>query len=68
MPYKETLNLPRTDFPMKASLPQREPLMLKRWEAMDLYGRIRRQSRGKPRLSCTTAPLMPTAIFTWATP
>jgi len=48
MDYKATLNLPRTDFPMKASLPQREPEMLKRWQAMDLYGRIRRQSRGKP--------------------
>ncbi len=56
MPYKETLNLPRTDFPMKASLPQREPEMLKRWEAMDLYGRIRSQSRGRPRFVLHDGP------------
>ncbi|MEJ2071757.1 MAG: class I tRNA ligase family protein [Syntrophobacterales bacterium] len=49
MDYKATLNLPRTEFPMKASLPKREPEMLQRWEAMDLYGRIRQQSRGRPR-------------------
>ena len=48
MDYKATLNLPRTAFPMKASLPQREPEMLQRWEAMDLYGLIRQQSRGRP--------------------
>src|ERR1041385_5966652 len=38
--YKQTLNLPQTDFPMKAGLASREPEMLKNWEAMDLYGRI----------------------------
>lgn len=38
--YKETLNLPQTDFPMKAGLTNREPEMLAKWEASDLYGRI----------------------------
>ena len=38
--YKETLNLPQTDFPMKANLATREPEMLKKWDAMDLYGQI----------------------------
>jgi isoleucyl-tRNA synthetase len=38
--YKETLNLPRTDFPMKANLAVREPEMLKSWEAADLYKQI----------------------------
>ncbi len=56
MAYKETLNLPRTDFPMKASLPQREPEILRGWEAMDLYGRIRSQSRGKPRFVLHDGP------------
>jgi len=56
MDYKGTLNLPRTDFPMKASLPQREPEILQRWEAMDLYGRIRRQSRGRPRFVLHDGP------------
>ncbi|MDR3073862.1 MAG: isoleucine--tRNA ligase, partial [Deltaproteobacteria bacterium] len=36
--YKKTLNLPETSFPMKANLIQREPEMLKRWEAMNAYG------------------------------
>jgi len=38
MDYKGTLHLPRTDFPMRASLPQREPEFLRRWDAADLYG------------------------------
>ena len=39
--WKETVNLPRTDFPMKANLPTSEPETLARWTAMDLYGKIR---------------------------
>jgi len=46
--YKQTLNLPFTDFPMKASLAQREPGMLARWQDMDLYRRIRENSAGRP--------------------
>ncbi|MDP2125918.1 MAG: isoleucine--tRNA ligase [Pseudohongiella sp.] len=46
--YKHTLNLPQTEFAMKASLAQREPAMLQRWQEMDLYGQIRQQSAGKP--------------------
>jgi isoleucyl-tRNA synthetase len=56
MDYKATLNLPQTDFPMKASLPQREPEMLKRWEAMDLYGLIRQQGAGRPRFILHDGP------------
>ncbi len=56
MDYKATLNLPKTDFPMKASLPQREPEMLERWEAMDLYGQIRRQGRERPRFILHDGP------------
>ena len=56
MDYKATLNLPKTDFPMKASLPQREPEMLKRWEAMDLYGQIRRQGLDRPRFILHDGP------------
>ena len=48
MDYKDTLNLPKTDFPMKANLPKREPEMLERWEAMDLYGRIRQAAAKRP--------------------
>ncbi|MBK1730599.1 isoleucine--tRNA ligase [Thiococcus pfennigii] len=46
--YKDTLNLPKTAFPMKANLAQREPEMLARWEALDLYAAIRRARAGQP--------------------
>jgi isoleucyl-tRNA synthetase len=56
MDYKATLNLPRTDFPMKADLPRREPLLLKRWADLDLYGRIRAQSQGRPKFILHDGP------------
>ncbi len=37
MDYKDTLNLPKTDFPMKANLAKKEPEMLKMWEEIDMY-------------------------------
>ncbi len=46
---KQTVNLPRTDFPMKANLPQAEPRALARWEAMGLYGKIHEARAGRPR-------------------
>ncbi|MDO8662066.1 MAG: isoleucine--tRNA ligase [Candidatus Omnitrophota bacterium] len=49
MDYKPTLNLPKTDFSMKADLPKREPLFLKEWQEKDLYGLIRKHSSGKPK-------------------
>ncbi|MFA5338891.1 MAG: isoleucine--tRNA ligase [Candidatus Omnitrophota bacterium] len=49
MNYKDTLNLPKTDFPMKADLPKREPEMLKSWQDNDIYGRIRKKFAGKPK-------------------
>ena len=47
--YKNTLNLPQTDFPMKANLAAREPEMLKRWQEMDLYGKLRERASGRPK-------------------
>ncbi|KAF0190777.1 MAG: isoleucyl-tRNA synthetase [Gammaproteobacteria bacterium] len=47
--YKHTLNLPKTDFPMKANLANREPEMLKRWQEMDLYASIREACAGRPK-------------------
>ena len=49
MDFKETLNLPKTDFPMKANLLQKEPELLAKWEKEDLYGNIRKHSSGKPQ-------------------
>jgi len=47
MDYKDTLNLPRTQFPMKANLTTKEPEILNRWEEMDIYRQIRRVSQGR---------------------
>src|ERR1700728_2776371 len=46
---KGTLNLPKTEFAMKANLPQNEPLRLAQWEAADLYGKIRAAREGAPK-------------------
>jgi len=56
MNYKETLRLPRTRFSMKANLTQREPEMLKRWKAMDLYGCLQRQAQGRPQFILHDGP------------
>ena len=48
MDYQKTLNLPKTNFPMKAGLAQREQEMQKRWEADGLYAAVRSKSAGKP--------------------
>jgi isoleucyl-tRNA synthetase len=45
---KQTINLPRTDFPMKANLPVAEPKMLAAWAADDIYAQIRASSAGRP--------------------
>ncbi|MFN3835753.1 MAG: isoleucine--tRNA ligase [Glycocaulis sp.] len=45
--YKDTLFLPKTDFPMRAGLPQSEPQWLARWEDSDLYGQMRQAAKGR---------------------
>ncbi len=54
--YKSTLNLPQTDFPMKASLVQREPQRLAQWKEQDLYGQIRKACEGKPKFILHDGP------------
>ena len=49
MDYKSTLNLPKTDFPMKANLPQREPELLASWAEQKLYEQIQEAGKGRPR-------------------
>ncbi|MFH1507112.1 MAG: isoleucine--tRNA ligase [Candidatus Omnitrophota bacterium] len=49
MDYKNTLNLPKTDFPMKADLPKREPLFLKDWELKDIYRLILDKAKSCPK-------------------
>ena len=65
MDYKDTLNLPKTPFPMKGNLPVKEKEILKYWDDIKLYEKLRRAKRKAPRLSFMTAPPMQTAISTW---
>ncbi len=54
--WKDTVNLPRTDFPMKANLPTSEPETLARWSAMGLYGKIRARRAGAPKFVLHDGP------------
>ncbi|MBI2882182.1 MAG: isoleucine--tRNA ligase [Candidatus Tectomicrobia bacterium] len=54
--YKSTLNLPRTDFPMKANLPVNEPERLRRWAEVDIYGKLRQARRGAPKFILHDGP------------
>ncbi len=54
--YKPTLFLPRTDFPMKAGLPKREPETLARWEKIDIYRRHREQAKGRDKFILHDGP------------
>ena len=56
MDYNKTINLPKTDFPMRGGLPAREPDMLKRWEDMDLYHELLKKNEGKPLYSLHDGP------------
>ncbi len=54
--YRDTVFLPKTDFPMKAGLAQKEPSILERWEKMDLYGQLRAQRAGSERFILHDGP------------
>ena len=54
--YKHTINLPQTDFPMKADLARREPQLLQWWEEQDIYGKLRRIAAGRPRFILVDGP------------
>ncbi len=56
MDYKDTLNLPVTDFPMRANLPQREPEMLLHWERLDLNRKLEGASAGRPKFILHDGP------------
>ena len=56
MDYKTTLNLPKTSFPMKANLANREPKALERWKEIDLYQKIRDKFAGKPQFVLHDGP------------
>ena len=54
--YSETLFLPRTDFPMRAGLPQKEPEILARWQKLGLYERLRAAAQGRPKFVLHDGP------------
>ena len=54
--WKDTVNLPRTDFPMRGNLPTTEPEVLARWESIDLYGQIRAARKGAPKFVLHDGP------------
>ncbi|GAA0778861.1 isoleucine--tRNA ligase [Roseibium denhamense] len=54
--YSETLNLPQTDFPMRAGLPKKEPEILARWEKLDIYKKLRAQSVGRDKFTLHDGP------------
>jgi isoleucyl-tRNA synthetase len=54
--YKSTLFLPRTDFPMKAGLPKREPDMLARWQRIDLWAKLRESAAGREKFILHDGP------------
>ena len=54
--WRSTVFLPRTDFPMKAGLPQKEPAILARWEAEDLYGQVRESRAGREKFILHDGP------------
>ena len=54
--FNSTLNLPKTDFPMRAGLPKREPEMLQRWEELDVYHELLKKNEGHPRFSLHDGP------------
>ncbi len=56
MDYNKTINLPKTDFPMRAGLPKREPEMLRRWEAEDVYHQLLKKNEGKPLFNLHDGP------------
>jgi isoleucyl-tRNA synthetase len=54
--YKDTVFLPKTDFPMKAGLPQKEPAILAKWQEADLYRRLRKARAGRPKFILHDGP------------
>ena len=56
MDYNATVNLPKTDFPMRAGLPKREPDMLKAWNELDLYHEMYKRNAGRPAFNLHDGP------------
>ena len=62
---KDTLQLPKTAFSMKASLPTKEPQILEKWEKNKIFEKLRKKSKGKEKFILHDGPPMPMATFIW---
>ncbi|MDD4169122.1 MAG: isoleucine--tRNA ligase [Desulfotomaculaceae bacterium] len=56
MDYGKTLNLPKTNFPMRANLPEREPEILKFWDEIDIYNKVKEKNNGGPKFILHDGP------------
>ena len=54
--FRSTVFLPKTDFPMKAGLPQKEPVIAARWKEGDLYGQVRKARAGREKFIFQSRP------------
>lgn len=63
MDYKDTLLMPKTDFPMRGNLPKREPEMQTEWNEQDIYAKVLERTKINLCLFCMTDLLMRMAIF-----
>ena len=54
--YDATLNLPKTDFPMRANLPGKEPEILQFWEEIDIYKEVQKKNEGRPKFVLHDGP------------
>ena len=55
--YSETLNLPKTDFPMRGNLPKNEPSILDFWKDIDIYGKIQKKNAGHQKFVLHDGPI-----------
>ncbi|MGI1658223.1 MAG: isoleucine--tRNA ligase [Desulfitobacterium sp.] len=56
MDYRDTLNLPETEFPMRGNLPQREPEIMQKWEDQDIYDTVQKARDGRPKFILHDGP------------
>ncbi|MCM3587113.1 isoleucine--tRNA ligase [Mesobacillus maritimus] len=56
MDFKDTLLMPKTDFPMRGNLPKREPDMQKQWEEMNIYEKVQKRTEGRPHFILHDGP------------
>ena len=54
--YKDTLNLPKTEFPMKGNLPNKEPVIQKKWDDEDLYKQLLNESKNNEKFILHDGP------------